>query len=365
MSVPHYSRQPGWNAACASCRFPVHIWGVRVSSLTDQQEHNRLLADALAVIGDDWSFLILRQAFWGVTRFGQFMEALDVPRARLAGRLKYLVSVGIFEKNLYQDRPERYEYRLTPKGFDLHGAGLLIHQWADRWRSDSSQKASDKFHKSCGAPLEAVLQCGSCNDLLLHKDIAGAAVECCNLLAGLSTLLQRFQRRKTPAKHHSNFDPISYALEAFGDRWSLLILDCILGDTRRFDEIQARLSVARNILADRLLHLESEGLLKKRRYQCAPERFDYVPTVAAQDCGPIILSIQTWAQNWLYEAGSAPQMVHIQCGGPARPHLICKACREPLLWQDIVYSDPEIMAAHERMDDSQICPSTTATSAGG
>jgi len=77
------------------------------------------IARSLEVLGDRWTLLIVRDAFPGVRRFDDFQRSLDVARNILTDRLSRLVQERILERHRYQDRPERFEYRLTDKGLDL------------------------------------------------------------------------------------------------------------------------------------------------------------------------------------------------------------------------------------------------------
>ena len=93
------------------------------------------VAQVLEIIGERWTWLIIRDAFLGITRFIDFEESLGIARNVLADRLNRLVEQGIFERVLYQERPARYEYRLTPKGSDLFTALNALRQWGDQYLS--------------------------------------------------------------------------------------------------------------------------------------------------------------------------------------------------------------------------------------
>ena len=71
------------------------------------------IAKTLAVVGDRWTLLVLRDAFLGNRRFEQFQSSLGLTRHRLADRLAKLVRHGVLRRERYQDRPPRFEYRLT------------------------------------------------------------------------------------------------------------------------------------------------------------------------------------------------------------------------------------------------------------
>ncbi len=303
----------------------------------------------MAVLGDDWTFLILRQAFWGVTRFENFLSNLAVSRARLSDRLKYLTGIGVMERRPYQTRPERFEYVLSEMGLDLFEMALLIHQWADRWRGDQLDSNIEKRHRPCGAHLSMGFQCASCDEPIAPGTIVEDTGYRCRLVDRIDGLLHRWQRRKAAPKHSSSFDPVSYALEAFGDRWSLLIIDAILSGIHRFDDIQRRLDVARNILTNRLVHLESEGLVTKNAYQDAPPRYDYHPAPPARDLHDVLTATRAWGLRWLYPSDTDAKLVHRYCGQAARPKLVCTSCARPILWEDVDYADPEMKEAKAKM----------------
>lgn len=91
------------------------------------------VAATLEIVGDRWTWLIVRDAFLGISRFGAFRESLGVAPNVLDDRLHRLVDEGIFERVAYSERPARYEYRLTQKGSDLFVALNALRQWGDRY----------------------------------------------------------------------------------------------------------------------------------------------------------------------------------------------------------------------------------------
>lgn len=90
---------------------------------------------ALDVLGEKWTLLVLREAFYGVTRFDDFARALRCGRGVLSARLKTLIEADVLELHEYAEpgRRTRSEYRLTEKGRDLYPAILALSQWSDRW----------------------------------------------------------------------------------------------------------------------------------------------------------------------------------------------------------------------------------------
>src|SRR4051794_16149111 len=102
----------------------------------DYEGQNCSIARALEVVGERWTLLIVRDAFLGLRRFDQFQESLGIARNVLTDRLNRLVEEGILERVRYSERPERYEYRLTPKGVELNVALTSLRQWGDKYRTD-------------------------------------------------------------------------------------------------------------------------------------------------------------------------------------------------------------------------------------
>src|ERR1700733_279844 len=90
------------------------------------------IAATLDVIGERWSLLIIRDILLGVRRFDTLQKELGVARNVLQTRLERLIEQGVIERLLYQERPKRYEYRLTEKGLDLWPTIVALLQWGDK-----------------------------------------------------------------------------------------------------------------------------------------------------------------------------------------------------------------------------------------
>jgi DNA-binding HxlR family transcriptional regulator len=103
------------------------------------------IARTLEIVGERWTLLIVRDALRGLHRFDQFQESLGIARNVLTDRLNRLVEVGILERVLYSDKPERHEYHLTPKGQALSVPLAGLRQWGDEYTSRTPQpRASDE-----------------------------------------------------------------------------------------------------------------------------------------------------------------------------------------------------------------------------
>src|SRR5271156_4870543 len=87
------------------------------------------VARALEIVGERWTLLILREAFFGVRRFGQLARNLQIPRPTLSARLRTLVDKGLLEKALYAHDPDRRESRQPASGDDLLAEIVVLMQW--------------------------------------------------------------------------------------------------------------------------------------------------------------------------------------------------------------------------------------------
>jgi len=119
------------------------------------------VAGTLAVVGEKWSLLVLREAFLGVRRFADFQRILGAPRAVLTDRLATLVDQGILRRVPYQAEGERqrHEYRLTTKGIDLYPTLVALMEWGDRYLAPEGEVPMELRHRNCGAPVHLTLTC--------------------------------------------------------------------------------------------------------------------------------------------------------------------------------------------------------------
>lgn len=128
------------------------------------------VAKTLAVVGERWSLLVLRDAFYGVRRFEDLQRDLGIARNILADRLNALVAHGVLERRLYSERPPRYEYALTEKGRDLLPVMLALMRWGDRWEAGEKPPVT-LAHTTCGHDTEPVMVCEHCHEELALSNI--------------------------------------------------------------------------------------------------------------------------------------------------------------------------------------------------
>jgi DNA-binding HxlR family transcriptional regulator len=129
------------------------------------------VARALEVVGERWTLLILRDSFLGIRRFDDFQRSLGVARNVLNTRLQRLVDTGLLERRPYQERPLRYEYRLTDMGRDLWPALVVLMRWGDRWLAGDGGEPMAVEHRGCGGLVSEDVSCASCGETLGPRDV--------------------------------------------------------------------------------------------------------------------------------------------------------------------------------------------------
>jgi DNA-binding HxlR family transcriptional regulator len=123
-------------------------------------------------LSDRWTFLILREAFFGVRRYGQMQRNLGIARNVLADRLRQLVANGMFERVRYRTDPDWYEYRLTERALDVYPVIVGLMRWAEKHLATAADAdALELIHRSCGKPAEPYLACSHCHQPLTGRDI--------------------------------------------------------------------------------------------------------------------------------------------------------------------------------------------------
>jgi DNA-binding HxlR family transcriptional regulator len=133
---------------------------------------NCSIARALETIGERWTLLILRDAFLGTRRFDDFQRSLGIARNVLTVRLKNLVDQGLLDRRLYQERPERYEYRLTEKGIDLWPVLFTLMKFGDRHAAVGEELPPTAVeHQTCGTDIDDHMCCPKCGVQVGPRDV--------------------------------------------------------------------------------------------------------------------------------------------------------------------------------------------------
>jgi DNA-binding HxlR family transcriptional regulator len=282
------------------------------------------------VVGDAWSWLVMRESLlYDVRRFSQFQVRLGVARSTLAARLRQLVSGGLLAEHPRAFGPE---YHPTERGRDFFACLMVAMRWGDRWYFKKRSRPTAAIHDGCGQPLEAVLRCDKCHEVISARDVAARR-------PGPFTASPRLAlRRRTPdlsLLERKRICSIARTLSVMGDHWtSLLIREAFFG-TRRFDDFQRNLAIAPNILSSRLRRLVEKEILVAAPYGNWPVRHEYRLTERGLDLYHLPLAMLAWGQRWLDTSESDIELIHTTCGHDLKPVLSCNRCATPIAREDI------------------------------
>ncbi|MBX3285886.1 MAG: helix-turn-helix transcriptional regulator [Actinobacteria bacterium] len=136
-------------------------------------DKNCSVAQALEVVGEWWTLMIVRDALLGVTRFDQFRQRLGISRNVLTTRLDALVAHGILERRAYDEGRDRHDYVLTPKGRGLVTVLCALREWGDEWILGTGNEPIQVLHRDCGGDVRTHLACDRCG-----HDVTLAELRC-------------------------------------------------------------------------------------------------------------------------------------------------------------------------------------------
>ncbi len=282
------------------------------------------VARAQQVVGDRWSYLIMRDAFLGVRRFEDLRRRTGASRGTLTARLHALVDAGILYRSPYGDAPSRFEYRLTEKGLAFYPVAVSMWLWERRWGGGHALPPR-LVHAVCGESLDPRMVCSHCGQTLRRGEIAyGPGSGARRYVSARSTT----RRRETRSDADDGVDTtLLHCIDTVGDRWTALLIGALFFGLHRYDDINAALGIATNILADRQRRLLAAGVLEQKPYQDNPPRYEYHLTEKGWDFLNFTVATHDWGRKWLAPPhGPALVLRHLPCGHRLRSKLVCGSC---------------------------------------
>ena len=141
--------------------------------ILDYDTENCTIGAALAIVGEKWTFLVLREAFNGLRRFDDIRRRIGAPRQVLSDRLARLVAQGLMRKVPYQEPGQRTrtEYRLTDKGLDLFPLIVALLEWGNAYAVTPAGPVVTLTHRDCGAPVHQELRCADGHVVASARDV--------------------------------------------------------------------------------------------------------------------------------------------------------------------------------------------------
>ena len=257
----------------------------------------------LDVIGQRWSLAIIQTLLLEEKSFGQLLHELDIPRSTLAARLKHLQAMRCLLVSATG-------YRLTEAGQAL----LPVISLARAWDATSvAMPVAPEIIHQCTRQLLPVLVCRHCSRPIQLRDIQLGTPGEPPQLGDLPKPLRR-SRAEFSAEHSLS------ATEILADRWTAMIVALAFYGVSRYSDLLRHLSIAPNILADRLLRLCEGGVLLR-------EGPSYRLSERGLQLFPLIVALMCWGDRWLRAAGQTQSgMFHQPCGHVLETELRCGRC---------------------------------------
>ena len=287
--------------------------------------HSGEVARALQVVGDRWSFLLMRDAFLGVRRFEDLRRRTGASRGTFTARLNAMVDSGLLYRSPYGSAPSRLEYRLTEKGLAFYPVALCMWTWENRWGGEFGLPPR-LVHTRVREDSEPGprLQSLRLRDHLARNDLtspARARTATRQRMHNTATGERQPRRMATASIRRCSF------VDTVGDRWTALLVGALFFGLHRYDDINAALGIATNILADRLRRLLAAGVIEQRLYQDHPPRHEYHLTEKGWDLLQFTIAMHDWGTRWI-DSPDGPGVIlrHRPCGRRLRLKLVCGSC---------------------------------------
>ncbi len=130
------------------------------------------IARSVNIVGDRWTVLVLRELYMGATRFEEIQIQTEATPQMVTTRLKSLEADGMIERHPYNEKPLRYEYRLTEKGRSFYPVIHALRAWGETWCKDESEGIAVRFvHRECGHDVGLGSVCPKCGIQVERKDL--------------------------------------------------------------------------------------------------------------------------------------------------------------------------------------------------
>ncbi len=274
---------------------------------------------SLGLLGDEWTLLIVRSAFEGARRYGDWKASLPISDAVLTARLRALVDEDVL-------RHTAPTYELTASGIDLWPLLLTIWDWERRFVAGQADRLPRMVHAGCGWAFHPVLSCATC-----HQAVDADSVDATFGPSGsfARSMPVGSNRRRQVSREPAGPGMFSETMAIIGSRWSAAVLGASFLGAVRFRDFE-QIGAPPAVVADRLRRFVALGVLAPIR---GPHRdaaaYGLTPKGAA--LFPVVASFLRWGERWR-PAADGPSVVatHVACGSPFVPELSCSECAEAI-----------------------------------
>jgi DNA-binding HxlR family transcriptional regulator len=287
----------------------------------------------LGLLGDEWTLLIIQQALLGATRYGEFMERLPISNSVLTNRLRALTQNGLLVRTVYQTRPVRAEYLISPRGRAFWPVLLSIWEWERRWVPEHVHRLPAMHHLVCDSDFAPQLTCRSCAEVVTEKQVAARWGPSGSWPRSVP---QTVTRRRTTAQDGRNLAGLfPETMSVFGNRWAAALLVCAFLGTTRFTDFQTQLGAPPTLLAGRLQTFCANEVLTASP-PAGRQRIRYQLTEKGRAFFPVLIAALQCGQQWFHAPeGPAVMITHLSCGKPFTGQLTCDQCAQRLAGAEI------------------------------
>ncbi len=292
----------------------------------------------LAILGDTWTILILRAAFYGTHRFSDMQTELGIPKAVLASRLERLVENRILYKRPARNGGKRMEYFLDEAGLELWEPLAAMMRWSRRWYPPAGDRSNWFHHATCGSDCDLILSCDICaNPLTFYNTFAEAGPG-----AGIEPRIEAHSRRRANSALRHGEDALgsTEALTLFGDLWAPAIVAAAFRGGQRFNDLIAYLRIPPLVLSSRLKELIAMDVLTRRSIENSESYEAFHLTRKGLDLFAYVSMMAKWGDRWRGDQSGVPLVFqHNACGHNYKPHFRCSACGDRVRRTDVKIID--------------------------
>lgn len=285
----------------------------------------------LDVLSDKWSFLVVREAFFGAKRFNELGESLQCSRATLSRTLQELVAADILRTEAITESGGWKRYALTQPGLDLYQVFVSLLTFGDRWLWTGTPPVA-LFHYPCRCWMQAISVWTKSGEPVDPHYVTVTPHD--NYWVPDVKRLQPNRRSHAAARLSTRPDSVERALGIIGDRWTFLLLREFFHGNHRFDEFGRNTGMAPNILSNRLKTLIQHGLVTKTEHA----RSYYRLSESGLDLYPALIHMKQWGDKWRQTSTPVP-LTLIPAGADEGDTitLICSRCRTPVEARQVGY----------------------------
>lgn len=294
------------------------------------------IAIMLGLLGDEWNLRILRHAFAGARRYGDYQKRLPISNAVLSGRLQWLTEVELLRHARYQVHPPRFEYRLAKRGRELWATLSAILMWESRWGQDESSHLTTIDHIGCSDHVELILGCKACGRPTGPRDVRGHFGPSGGWLRSVPA---SSTRRRSNNRQTSEFDE---TMAIMGNRWSAAIHGAMLQGVTRFGDFESVLAIPPTVLSNRLTKFQERGIVRANPSAQRADWNEYHLAEKGLDFYTVDAFAFDWAQRWfIAPEGPALITMHLECGEEFHPIYTCASCAQRVRARDLRLNSPD------------------------